>query len=118
MATTKTHADGEETVDNSAPIAFKSSGKKAARVTLFTIDDVEYTVPAKPGANVTLKFLDELRSTGNEMFAAMSLLETMLGKEKYQEFLDYDEMDDELLSKVLEQVVTLAMARVEDTAGK
>lgn len=108
----------EETVENSGPIVVKSSGKGRERVVLFTIDDVEFSVPAKPGPNVTLKFLDEMRRTGNEMFAALGLLEAMLGKEKYQEFLDYDELEDDLLSDVLEQVVKLAMDRVEDVAGK
>lgn len=108
----------DETVDNSTVLAFKSKKDKADRVVLFTIDDEEFTVPAKPGANVTLKFLDELRRTGNEMFAAMSLMETMLGKEAYQKFLDWEEMEDEQLSDVLEQVVNLAMSRVEDKAGK
>jgi len=120
--TEKTHKDGEvstdESVDNSTVLDFKSKSEKGARVTLFTIDDVEYTVPAKPGPNVTLKFLDELRRTGNEMFASMSLLETMLGKEKYQEFLDWEDMGDEDLSSVLEQVVQLAMSRVEEQQGK
>lgn len=108
----------EETVDNAGPIVVKSSGKKAERTVLFTIDDVEYTVPTKPGPNVTLKFLDEMRRTGNEMYAAMSLLETMLGKEKYQDLLNYDELTDELTGQILEQVIGLAMARVEEAAGK
>lgn len=113
-------AEEVETVDNaeSGPKAYKSTGKKGARVVLFTIDDKEYTVPEKPGPNVTLKFLDELRRTGNEMFAALSLLETMLGKEDYQAFLDWDELDDETMGEVLEQVVQLALARVESAAGK
>jgi hypothetical protein len=107
-----------EDVDNAGPKVYKSSGKKAERVTLFTIDDKEYSVPVKPGPNVTLKFLDELRRTGNEMFAALALLETMLGKEDYNTFLDWDEMDDDIMSDVLGQVVQLALARVEANAGK
>jgi hypothetical protein len=120
MAETKnTHTEEvEESVDNSAPKAYKSSGVKGERVTLFTIDDKEYTVPAKPGANVTLKFLDELRRTGNEMFAALSLMESMLGKDDYADFLDWDDMNDDTMTEVLEQVVQLALARVENTSGK
>lgn len=112
------HVEKAETVDNSTGLEFKSKAEKGARVTLFTIDDTEYTVPAKPGPNVTLKFLDELRRTGNEMFAALSLLETMLGKESYQAFLDWDDLEDSQLSDVLEQVVALAMNRVEENTGK
>lgn len=108
----------EETVSNSGPIVVKSSGKTRERVVLFTIDDVEYSVPKKPGANVTLKFLDEMRRTGNEMFAAMSLLETMLGKDKYQDLLNYEELEDELLGQILSQVVELAMGTVDAVSGK
>lgn len=108
----------EETVENSGPMVIKSSGKKADRIVLFTIDDEEFSVPAKPGPNVTLKFLDEMRRTGNEMFAALGLLEAMLGKEKYQDLLNYEELEDDLLGEILEQVVNLAMSRVEGPAGK
>lgn len=118
MPAAKNVEEVEETVDNSGPIVVKSSGKKKDRVVLFTIDDEEYSVPAKPGVNVTLKFLDVMRKTGNEMFAAMGLLETMLGEEKYNELLDYDELEDDLLGQILEQVVKIAMERVEETQGK
>lgn len=123
MATRRVTADlaedaVDEAVENSGPMVIKSSGKKADRVVLFTIDDVEYSVPAKPGPNVTLKFLDEMRRTGNEMFAALGLLEAMLGKEKYQDLLNYDELEDDTLGDILEQVVNLAMSRVEGPAGK
>lgn len=112
--------EGVEEVDNSTggPLVIKSSGKARERVVLFTIDEDEFSVPAKPGPNVTLKFLDEMRRTGNEMFAALGLLEAMLGKDKYQELLDYEELSDELLGTILEQVVKLAMDRVEAVAGK
>ena len=112
----------EDVVDNAThsegPLRIKSSGKKAERVVLFYIDDEEFSVPAKPGPNVTLKFLDEMRRTGNDMFAALGLLETMLGKEKYTKFLDYEELDQDLLNNVLGQVIDLAMSTVEGPAGK
>lgn len=108
----------EETVDNSGPIIVKSSGKAAERVVLFTIDGVEFTVPKRPGVNMTLKFLNEMRKSKNEMFAALGLLEAMLGEEKYNELLDYEELEDDLLGEILEQVVKLAMDRIEDESGK
>jgi hypothetical protein len=110
----------DETVDNSTSsvIAVKSSGVKKDRVVLFTIDDVEYDVPAKPGINITLKFLNTMRKSDNEMFAALQLLEDMLGAEKYADLLNFEELTDELLGKILEQCVALAMTRVEDQAGK
>lgn len=119
-AAKKTSVEVEEVEVSNAngPIVVKSSGKNKERVVLFTIDDEEFTVPKKPGVNVTLKFINEMRKSNNEMFAALGLLEAMLGKEKYDQLLDYDELDDELLGKILEQVVKLAMERVEETSGK
>jgi hypothetical protein len=52
------------------------------------------------------------------MYAAMGLLEAMLGKEKYQTLLAYEELEDELLGQILGQVVELAMGTVETVAGK
>lgn len=120
MATTtkKTVSAVEEVVDNTGPLVIKSSGKTAERTLLFSIDDVEYTVPKTPGANITLKFLNEMRKSGNEMFAALGLLEAMLGVDKYNDLLEYDELTDETLGNILEQVVKIAMDRVEDTTGK
>lgn len=108
-----------ETVENgSGPIVVNSTGTVRDRVLLFTIDDEEFDVPQKPGVNVTLKFLNTMRKTGNEMFAAMGLLESMLGEAKFNTLLDYDELSDELLGQILEQVVKLAMERVDEPSGK
>lgn len=112
MAETKTNTTPTK------PMAFKSSGTKVDRVTLFTIDDKEYTVPKKPRMNTTIKFLDEMRKTGNEMFAALRLLEDMLGSEAYNELLEWDDMTDELLGKIIEQCVSLATGAVEEQRGK
>lgn len=101
----------------------KKGKRTVVRIPLFVYEDedgntTEFTVPEKPGPNVTLKFLDELRRTGNEMFASMSLLSAMLGKEQYDALLDIDDLEDEDLSAILEAVVTLAMERAEEVAGK
>jgi hypothetical protein len=130
MATTR-RAKTEELPDEVSnasgekPLAVrvKKGARTVARVTLFEYEDeqgnvTEFKVPEKPGVNATLKFLDELRRTGNEMFAAMGLLESLLGKEKYTELLEIEDLEDEDLSDILEAVVTLAMNRLEETSGK
>lgn len=125
--TVKTTPEVPEEVDNNSDVAaprrIKRGTRTVARVTLFEYEDEDgkvtvYTVPEKPGPNVTLKFLDELRRTGNEMFASMSLLESMLGKEKYNELLDIEDLEDEDLAAILEVVVRLAMERAEEVTGK
>jgi hypothetical protein len=120
-------AEPIEEVDNNSDVAtprrIKKGSRKAPRVTLFEYEDedgnvTEFTVPEKPGPNVTLKFLNELRKSGNEMFASMSLLESMLGKEKYEELLDIEDLEDDDLANILEAVVKLAMERAEEVSGK
>ncbi len=105
------------------PRRIKKGSKAISRVTLFEYEDedgtvTDFTVPEKPGPNITLTFLDELRKTGNEMFASMSLLESMLGKEKYQELLGIEDLEDEDLAAILEAVVKLAMEKAEEVSGK
>lgn len=120
-------AEPIEEVDNNSDVAaprrIKKGSRKAPRITLFEYEDedgnvTEFTVPEKPGPNVTLRFLNELRKSGNEMFASMSLLESMLGKEKYEELLDIEDLEDEDLASILEAVVKLAMERAEEVSGK
>lgn len=105
------------------PCRIKKGSKNIRRITLFEYEDedgevTEFTVPEKPGPNITLTFLDELRKTGNEMFASMSLLESMLGKEKYQELLGIEDLEDDDLAAILEAVVKLAMEKAEEVSGK
>lgn len=125
--TVKAVADVPEEVSNEnavvGPRRIKKGARAVSRVTLFEYEDESgevtvFTVPEKPGPNITLKFLDELRRSGNEMFASMSLLESMLGKEKYNELLDIEDLEDDDLAAILELVVKLAMERAEEVTGK
>lgn len=96
------------------PIALVGSAEKVDRVSIFTIDDKEYTVPANPQLNVSMKYLDVLRRTDNQMFAAMQLLESMLGEADYQELLDFDGLTDEVLGQILAVCIELAFEKAED----
>jgi len=108
----------EDAHTNSRPIIVKSSGEKNDRIVLFTIDDQEFTVPAKPGMKVALKFLNQMKKSDNEMFGMLQLLEDMLGPDQYEALLDYDELSDELVGKIAEQCVTLALGNAQETTGK
>jgi hypothetical protein len=92
--------------------------RKDDRVPLFTIDDREYTVPAKPRMNITLKFMNEMRKSGNELYAAMQLLEDMLGTDNYQDLLNWDDLDDDVLGQIITQCIELATARTDGEKGK
>lgn len=104
--------------NNSGPIIVKSTNEKKDRIVLFTIDDKEFTVPAKPGMRVALKFLNEMKRSDNEMFGMLQLLQDMLGDEQYNALLDYEELTDDLVGKIAEQCVALALGNAQDTVGK
>jgi hypothetical protein len=108
----------EAAVENSGPIIVKSTGEKKDRVVLFTIDDRDFTVPAKPSMRVAMKFLNQMKKSDNEMYGMLQLLEDMLGEEQYNAFLDYEELSDELIGKVSEQCITLALGSTKETTGK
>jgi len=68
------------------PIELFSEERQAAaekRVPLFTIDGVEYSMPAEPPAFVVLAYLKTVREKGDDV-AAYELLENMLGEEAYE----------------------------------
>jgi|SRR5688572_23003614 hypothetical protein len=108
----------DEALENSGPIVIKSSGEKKDKIVLFTIDDQDFTVPAKPGMRVALKFLNQMKKSDNEMFGMLQLLEDMLGEEQYNKLLDYEELSDELVGKIAEQCITLALGNAQETTGK
>lgn len=104
--------------ENSGPIIVTSKNEKKDKIVLFTIDDKEFTVPAKPGMRVALKFLNQMKKSDNEMYGMLQLLEDMLGEEQYNALLDYEELTDELVGKIAEQCITLALGNAQETTGK
>lgn len=108
----------EDTHENSGPIIVKSKNEKRDKVVLFTIDDREFTVPAKPGMRIALKFMNEMKKSNNEMFGMLQLLEDMLGAEQYEALLDFDELDDDLIGKISEQCIKLALGEAQEVTGK
>lgn len=92
--------------------------KKEDRVPLFSIDGKEYTVPRKPGFKVVMRYLNVARKSGNDLYAAQALCEDMLGSEAWEEFLAWDDLEDDVMSAVIEKCVNLATASVSESAEK
>ena len=101
-------------MSNKKVIELKSNETKGNRVVLYTIDGEEFTIPEKPPFKVALKFMNESKRSGNEMFAALQLLEDMLGKESYDKLLDFDGLNDELLGEILEQCIDRAFPALKE----
>lgn len=111
----------EATVSNAQPggdvLKFETDkDRKPNRVVLFTIDDEEFDVPAKPGMRVVMRYLNVARKTGNDLYAAQQLVEDMLGEEKWDKFLNWEGMTDPVMNTVLEKCIDLAVKSVEDTS--
>jgi hypothetical protein len=121
-----TVAKADKTVDNTEPVEgaepevleFKSKKEKKDRVVLFKIDDEEFTVPKKPGMGTVMRYLNVARKTGNDLFAAQALVEELLGAEAWDKFLNWEDLDDEIMGAVIEKCVNLAVASVEAQKGK
>jgi hypothetical protein len=116
-------AKADKTLDNSEPVEgeileFKSKKEKKDRVVLFKIDDEEFTVPKKPGMGTVMRYLNVARKTGNDLFAAQALVEELLGAEAWDKFLNWEDLDDEIMGAVIEKCVNLAVASVEAQKGK
>jgi hypothetical protein len=116
-------AKADKNLDNETPVEgevleFKSKKEKKDRVVLFKIDDEEFTVPKKPGMGTVMRYLNVARKTNNDLFAAQALVEELLGAEAWEKFLSWEDLDDEIMGKVIEKCVNLAVASVEATQGK
>lgn len=107
--------------ESSVPEVMKLTSKKDKkqdRIPLFSIDDKEYTVPKKPGFKVVMRYLNVARKSGNDLYAAQALCEDMLGTEAWEEFLAWDDLDDDVMSAVIEKCVTIATSSVGESAEK
>lgn len=113
MATT-----ADKTTDNSQSevLEFKSTDEAKDRVLLFKIDDKEFDVPKKPGMGTVMRYLNVARKTGNDLYAAQALVEEMLGEDKWDEFVNWKDLDDKIMNAVIEKCINLAVTSVEDSA--
>lgn len=86
------------------------------RLPVFSIDGVEYTMPAEVPASMALRVLDTIRRLGQE--AAVSyLLEEVLGPEAYQALLNCRTLKPEQLKAVVAVVQDHVLGAVEETSG-
>lgn len=85
-------------------------------VHLFTLDDVDYMVPARPRPHVGLRYLWETRTHG-ETYATAGLMNAMLGPEGFEALSTYENMTEEDLKRIMAIVRDLAMGSVERPNG-
>lgn len=85
------------------------------RVTVFSIDDVDYTVPANPRPNVSLRFMRNIKNH-DENYAMAQLMEDMLGVDGWDALCDFDALTDDELTQIMDLVQELAMGGAEKAA--
>ena len=88
----------------------------ADRIELFEINGKKYYVPKRPGANVALKYMRDIRAHGREA-AMYGLLEAMVGKEGMDALADYEDLTEEEFEQVLDAVSRHVLGPLERGTG-
>lgn len=83
------------------------------RVEVFTLDGVTYSAPAKPPANLGLRFLDFREEHGDDA-AIQWLLRVMLGDEGWEALRDCEFLEPVQLLAVFQACAELALGALED----
>ncbi|MFJ9771239.1 hypothetical protein ACIRVF_08340 [Kitasatospora sp. NPDC101157] len=82
------------------------------RVPLFYIDDVEYTIPARPRMNVALQYMHVAKDQGDAV-AADFLLSSLLGEEGYRALREYDQLTPEQFQHITDIATRQTMGALE-----
>lgn len=82
-------------------------------VEVFTLNGVTYTAPAKPPANLGLRFLDFREENGDDA-AIQWLLRVMVGDAGWEALRDYEDLETTQLLAVFQACAELALGALED----
>lgn len=83
-------------------IALKSKKDRTTEYeTLFSIDDKEYQIPKTIRPNQGLQIMHAFRTLG-ETGGVSFMLETLLGTEGYNALINFDDLEDSDLEKIVE----------------
>jgi hypothetical protein len=88
------------------------------RIELFSINGRAYSIPKRPGPNVAVRYLRDVRRNGRE-YAVAGLMEAMLGREGLDALADYEDLTDAELDSVMTAVERHVLGPLErGKAGK
>lgn len=82
------------------------------REPLFYIDDTEYTIPKRPRANLSLQFLDMVKSEGTD-YASAWLMEEMLGTDAYEALMKLDTLEPDQLQQITDLCQKKVLGKLE-----
>lgn len=86
------------------------------REVLFSIDDVDYTIPVRFSANVALQFARTTLLRGPEIAVSWAL-ETALGERGHAALMAYDDLEPEHLEIIVTTICTRIAAGMEAPKG-
>lgn len=89
---------------------------ETATVPLFVLDGKTYSIPAKPKANITLKYLKQVRTVGEDV-AAGELLEGLLGTDGYEALMNHDDLTMEQFQQVMLAAQQHVLGAIEEAQG-
>ncbi len=95
----------------------RPAGDEPDPIELFSLDGVSYTIPAKPRANLALRYLYEAKSIGTD-YAATNLLEALVGTDGYQALMNYDDLTGDQLQEVLDAAQKITLGTLESPKGR
>jgi hypothetical protein len=101
--------DDESINEETKVIKLRSSKvdpEKQERVAIFELDDVEYTVPAKPSAGMALKYLKLQATSENPDYAQYWMMTRLLGEETYDVLAEHEDLDFEQMEEIIELCTT------------
>jgi len=109
--TKKIKPEAEEKVTPTVGMEFKSKGKKSGeRVTLFSVDGKDFTVPKEVPPSVYVKARSVARKFG-DIDAFLEVAETLFGPGQFDAYIDLELEDEEY-----EHIAELLMLHVQGKA--
>jgi hypothetical protein len=90
-------------------------GDPRKSVTLFTLNEKKYKVPAKPATILALRYLDDLNRHGEDI-AVARMLPALLGQEAWEALLAEDELELEEFQLIVKAATSLLMGGVSEEA--
>lgn len=95
------------------PLKSVKGKKNDERITLFSIDDKEYSIPTSVKPNVGLKVMNVMRKQG-ETAGVDFMLETVLGVEGYTALMNFDDLTNDDLKKIIKIAFELVAGATEN----
>lgn len=117
MALTVNRGDDPDADETPAPEEESPASAGADRIELFAINGKSYSIPKRPGPNVTIRYLRDVRRHGKE-HAIAGLMEAMLGTEGMDALADYEDLTDEEMDSVMDAVQRHVLGPLEKKTGK